>query len=89
MTSPIPPTLYMYLLFVSNSSPFPPFSILFPLTNLLPSPPHSPPPQLSSLAVRITLLTVIHTASDDSCSGRPVRGYTFAFLFVVFWEFPH
>lgn len=44
MTSPIPPTLYMYLLFVSNSSPFPPFSILFPLTNLLPSPPHSPPP---------------------------------------------
>ena len=31
----------------------------------------SPPPQLSSLAVRITLLTVIRTASDDSCGGRP------------------
>ena len=29
------------------------------------------PPQLSSLAVRITLLTVIRTASDDSCGGRP------------------
>ena len=31
----------------------------------------SPPSQLSSLAVRITLLTVIRTASDDSCGGRP------------------
>ena len=28
----------------------------------------SPPPQLSSLAVRITW-RVIHTASDDSCGG--------------------
>ena len=27
------------------------------------------PPQLSSLAVRITLLSVIRTASDDSCGG--------------------
>ena len=31
----------------------------------------SPPPQLSSLAVRITLLIVIRTASDNSCGGRP------------------
>ena len=28
-----------------------------------------PPPQLSSLAVRITLRSVIRTASDDSCDG--------------------
>ena len=30
----------------------------------------SPPPQLSSLAVRTTLLTVTRTASDESCGGR-------------------
>ena len=30
-----------------------------------------PPPQLSSLAVRVTLLAIIRTASDDSCGGRP------------------
>ena len=43
----------------------------------------SPPLQLSSLAVWITLPVVIHTASDDSCGGRLVQGYmtrTFAFL---------
>ena len=28
------------------------------------------PPQLSSLAVRTTLLTVTRTASDESCGGR-------------------
>ena len=33
------------------------------------------PPQLSSLAVRITMRSVIRTASDDSCVRGGLHGY--------------
>ena len=40
-------------------------SVVLPHSSLVPR----SPPQLSSLAVRIMLLSVIRTASDDSCGG--------------------
>ena len=53
----------------------------------------SPPPQLSSVTVRITLLTIfVLQATTAAVPEGRVRDYmtsTFAFLFVVSWGFPH